>query len=48
MTEHETSITAQCKAWRSILPVHPACEIIPPYDDSKLIELGRDLKTAAA
>ena len=46
MTERETPITARCKAWRNILPVNPACEIIPAYDDSKLIELGRDLKAS--
>jgi ParB-like chromosome segregation protein Spo0J len=44
--ERETPITLACKAWRSILPVHPACEIIPAYDEPKLIELGRDLKTS--
>jgi hypothetical protein len=46
MTERETPITARCKAWRSVLPVNPACEIIPAYDDSKLIEVGRDLKAS--
>jgi hypothetical protein len=46
MTESETPITARCIAWRDILPVHHACEIIPAYDDSKLIELGRDLKAS--
>jgi hypothetical protein len=46
MTEHETPITARCKAWRDVLPVHSACEIIPAYDDAKLIELGRDLKVS--
>jgi hypothetical protein len=46
MTERETPITARCKTWRGVLPVNPACEIIPAYDDSKLIELGRDLKAS--
>jgi hypothetical protein len=46
MSEHETPITHACKAWRSSLPVHPACEIIPAYNDSKLLELGRNIKTA--
>ena len=46
MTEHETPITARCKAWRDVLPVISACEIIPAYDDAKLIELGRDLKAS--
>jgi hypothetical protein len=44
MTENETSITAACKAWRAVLPVHSACEVIPAYDDCKLISLGRDIK----
>jgi hypothetical protein len=42
----ETPITRACKAWRDVLPVHPACEIIPPYNDAKLIELGRNIKTS--
>jgi hypothetical protein len=46
MTERETPITRACSAWRKILPVHPACEIIPEYDDAKLIELGRDIKAS--
>ena len=46
MTERETPITARCKAWRDVLPVISACEIIPAYDDAKLIELGRDLKAS--
>jgi hypothetical protein len=46
MTERETPITQACKSWRGVLPVHPACEIIPAYDDSKLIKLGRDLKAS--
>jgi ParB-like chromosome segregation protein Spo0J len=42
----ETPITRACKAWRSVLPVHPACEVLPAYDDSKLIKLGRDIKAS--
>jgi hypothetical protein len=44
MTERETPITARCKAWRDVLPVHSAAEIIPAYDDAKLLALGRDIK----
>jgi hypothetical protein len=46
MTEHETPITKACNKWREVLPLHPACEIIPAYDDAKLIALGRNIKTA--
>jgi hypothetical protein len=46
MTEHETPITRACKAWRDILPVHPACEIIPEYTEAELIDLGRKIKAA--
>jgi hypothetical protein len=46
VAERETTITLACKAWRGILPVHPACEILPAYDDSKLIKLGRDIKAS--
>ena len=44
MTERETPIIQACSAWRAILPVHPACEIIPAYEDSRLISLGREIK----
>jgi hypothetical protein len=46
MPETEIAIALACKAWRKIFPVHPACEIIPPYTDSKLLELGRDIKAS--
>lgn len=46
MTERETPITDACKAWRAVLPVHPAAEIIPEYSEAKKIELGRLVKTA--
>jgi hypothetical protein len=45
MTERETPITDRFKAWRDVLPVHPAAEIIPPYSDEELIGLGRLIKT---
>lgn len=32
--------------WRAVLPVHPACEIIPAYDKEGLIKLGRNIKAA--
>jgi hypothetical protein len=44
--ERESLITLACKKWREVLPVHPAAEIIPPYESSKLIALGRNIKTA--
>jgi hypothetical protein len=44
--ERETLITQAAKAWRSVLPVHPAAEIIPEYTEEKKIELGRLIKTA--
>jgi hypothetical protein len=44
MTERETPITDRCKAWRSVLPVNPACEIVPCYSDKELIDLGRNIK----
>jgi hypothetical protein len=44
MIENETPITLACKAWRVVLPVHPACEIIPAYENSRLISLGREIK----
>jgi hypothetical protein len=43
-TENETSTTVACKAWRALLPVVSAAEIIPAYDDAKLMSLGRDIK----
>jgi hypothetical protein len=46
MTERETPITSACRAWRDILPVHPACEIIPEYTEAELIDLGRKIKAA--
>jgi hypothetical protein len=46
MAEHETPITQACNKWRTALPVHPAAEIIPPYEPSKLIALGRNIKSA--
>jgi hypothetical protein len=46
MAERETPITRACNAWREVLPVHPACKIIPPYTESKLLELGRDIKAS--
>jgi ParB-like chromosome segregation protein Spo0J len=42
----ETPITLACKAWRGVLPVHSACEIIPAYSDAELIDLGRKIKAA--
>jgi hypothetical protein len=45
-TERKTPITRACQAWRGILPIHPACEIIPAYNDAKLLEVGRDIKAS--
>jgi hypothetical protein len=39
--EQETPITRTRKAWRSILPVDSAVEIIPKYAEEQLINLGR-------
>jgi hypothetical protein len=44
--ERESLITLAYKKWREVLPVHPAAEIIPPYESSKLIALGCNIKTA--
>jgi hypothetical protein len=46
MSEHETLITLAYKAWRAVLPVHPAAEIIPEYTSEKKLLLGRLMKIA--
>ena len=30
--------------WRSLLPVHPACELVRKMTDAELRELGEDIK----
>jgi hypothetical protein len=30
--------------WRSVLPVHDACDLLPPMSESELRELGEDIK----
>ena len=35
---------AQAISWRAILPIHPACELLPPMADAELRELGADIK----
>jgi hypothetical protein len=45
--EHETTpVVRACKQWREILPEDSACKIIPAYSESKLIELGRNIKNS--
>jgi hypothetical protein len=46
MSEHETLIALGYKAWRAVLPVHPAVEIIPEYTEEKKRLLGRLMKIA--
>ena len=30
--------------WRGVLPVHDACDLLPPMSESELRELGEDIK----
>jgi hypothetical protein len=32
--------------WREILPVHPACKILPRHSDTELRDLGRNIKAS--